>query len=83
MIFVHPLLLLFLAAPVVAVALAWRSTPRRILLISKAAAIAAVIAALAEPVISYSNPRVAVAVLADTSRSLTTDDLTSRELNTA
>ena len=73
--FVHPLLLLLLVAPAAWILLAWRTTPRRSLLILKALSVAAVIVALAEPVFTYSDPRVAVAVLADTSLSLTPDDL--------
>ena len=73
--FEHPLLLLLLAAPAAWIVLAWRSAPRRVLLSLKALAIACVVVALAEPVFRYSDPKVAVAVLADTSLSLTAEDL--------
>ena len=75
MTFAHPALLLLLLLPAAWIVIAWRTTPRRTLLALKAAGVAAVIAGLAEPVFSYSDPKVAVAVLADTSMSLTADDL--------
>jgi uncharacterized protein YegL len=73
--FVHPLALGILLLPAVWVAMAWRSAPKRGLLLLKALSIAAVIAALSQPVVHYDDPRLAVAVLADTSASVTNDDL--------
>jgi Ca-activated chloride channel family protein len=73
--FTHPLLFLLLLLPAAWIVLAWRTAPRRSLLILKAAGMVAIVAALAEPVFTYSDPKVAVAVLVDTSLSLTPDDL--------
>jgi secreted protein with Ig-like and vWFA domain len=75
MTFANPALLLLLVLPAAWIVLAWRNSPRPILLVLKAAGIAAVIAALSQPVITYADPKVAVAVLADTSLSVTSDDL--------
>jgi len=54
----------------------WRSAPRPVLLLLKALSLSAIILALAEPVLRYNDPKVAVAVLADTSASITPEDLT-------
>jgi uncharacterized protein YegL len=72
----HPLFLVFLAIPIAWVAVAWRSASRRSLVLLKAITISLIVLALAEPAYQYEDSRVAVAVLADTSSSLTQDDLT-------
>jgi uncharacterized membrane protein len=53
----------------------WRHTVRRTALILKALALAAIIVALAEPSISVPETRAAVAMLVDTSASMTPNDL--------
>jgi uncharacterized membrane protein len=70
-------MLLLLFAPAGWLIAAWRKTPQRRLLTLKVLSVAAVIAALSEPVLRYDDPKLAVAVLADTSASLTADDLGS------
>lgn len=67
--------LIFAMLPVVWAAREWRGTVRRGALLLKAATFLAIIAALAEPRIAFSDTKVAVAILADTSRSLTPQDL--------
>jgi uncharacterized membrane protein len=70
--------LLLLILPAAWLAWEWRSQPRRAHLVLKAAMIIAVILALSEPSLSYRARKVALAVLVDTSASVTDDDL-SRE----
>jgi uncharacterized membrane protein/uncharacterized protein YegL len=53
----------------------WRRQVRRTPLLLKTAMIAAVIIALAEPVLEYKDRKVALAVLADTSESIAPEDL--------
>src|SRR5215467_283994 len=53
----------------------WNRISRRSAMLLKAGAFMAIIAALAEPRIAFYDNKVAVAVLADTSRSLTRQDL--------
>ena len=67
--------LLFALLPVAWAVRAWAGTNRRGALVLKAASFLAIIAALAEPRIAFYDSKVAVAVLADTSRSLTAQDL--------
>ncbi len=73
----HPWVLAVCLLPVAWVVSVWRATPRRDLLLLKAISILLIIAALAEPVLRYDDRRIAVAVLADTSASLTAADLAS------
>ncbi len=67
--------LLLLALPIAWVAWDWRRQPRHAHLVLKAAMIVAVILALAEPSLSYRGRKVALAVLVDTSASVTDADL--------
>lgn len=67
--------LIFVLAPVLWAAWEWRFSVRRPALALKAATFLLIILALAEPRITFSDTKVAVAILADTSRSLTADDL--------
>jgi len=62
-------------APAVWAAREWRATVRRGALILKAAAFVAIILALAQPRLTFFDTKVAVAILADTSRSVTEQDL--------
>ncbi len=68
----------FLALPIGWLAWEWRRQPRRASLCLKAATMAAVILALAEPSMTYRERKVALAVLVDTSASVSDADL-SRE----
>src|ERR1700694_2756755 len=67
--------LIFTLAPVAWAAWEWRATVRRVPLLLKTAAFLAILIALAEPRITFFDTKVAVAILADTSRSLTPQDL--------
>ena len=67
--------LLFLILPAAWAAWEWRLSGRRGALLLKAAAMAAVIAALAQPVLTVYETKVAVGVLVDTSSSLSAEDL--------
>ncbi|HEX4274148.1 MAG TPA: VWA domain-containing protein [Bryobacteraceae bacterium] len=67
--------LLFLILPLAWAAWGWRRQPRRGHLLLKAGMLAAVILALAEPTYSYRARKVALAVLVDTSASVTDADL--------
>jgi uncharacterized protein YegL len=58
-------------------ALEWRNSARRAALILKAGALAAVLLALAEPRVTFYESRVALAILVDTSASVTPQDLDS------
>jgi Ca-activated chloride channel family protein len=62
-------------APVLWAVREWRATVRRGALILKAAAFVAIILALAQPRLTFFDTKVAVAILADTSRSVTEQDL--------
>ena len=75
MTFDRPWALLFALAPLVWAAWEWRSSVRRPGLILKAAAFLAIFVALAEPRITIYENRVAVAILADTSASVSAADL--------
>ncbi|MEP6716606.1 MAG: VWA domain-containing protein, partial [Terriglobia bacterium] len=67
--------LALLGFPIVWVAWEWRRQTRRIPLLLKAGMIVAVVFALAEPVLQTHDRKVALAVLADTSASITPEDL--------
>jgi Ca-activated chloride channel family protein len=71
----HPVLLWLLALPVFWVAWQWRSGARRGALLLKAAALAAVALALTQPRLNVFESKVAVALLADTSASVSDADL--------
>ncbi len=68
--------LLLLALPLAWLAWDWRRQPRHAHLLLKVAMIVAVILALAEPSLSYRARKVALAVLVDTSASVSDADLT-------
>jgi uncharacterized membrane protein/uncharacterized protein YegL len=67
--------LILALVPVVWAAREWHATIRRGALILKAAAFVAIILALAQPRLTFFDTKIAVAILADTSRSLTEQDL--------
>ena len=67
--------LLLLIVPVAWVVWEWRGESRRTALLLKAAAIMAILLAIAEPKVTFFDTKVAVAILADTSRSLSAQDL--------
>ena len=73
--FDHPWLLLFLLAPVAWAAWDWRDSGRHVALLLKAASFVAIVLALAGPHIVVYESKVAVAMLADTSASVTAADL--------
>jgi len=75
MTFDHAWILIFGLVPVAWAVREWRSTLRRGALLLKAASFLAIITALAQPRLSFYDSKVAVAILADTSRSLTAQDL--------
>ena len=75
MTFARAWVLIFALAPIAWAAFEWRSSGRRLALVLKAAAIACVIVALSEPRLSFSDTKVAVAALVDTSASVSPDDL--------
>jgi uncharacterized membrane protein len=73
--FAHPWLLLLLVLPAAWAAQEWNSSTRRAALLLKAGALAAILAALAMPRIEVYRSKVAVVLLADTSASVTGQDL--------
>jgi len=73
--FNHPWLILPVLAPLVWAVWQWRAAPRRSALVLKAAALAAILLALAQPHLTFNQTRVAVAILADTSASVSPQDL--------
>jgi uncharacterized protein with von Willebrand factor type A (vWA) domain len=75
MIFERAWVLILLVAPMAWLVWEWRRQPRRGHLLLKAAMAAAVILALSQPVYSYRARKVALAVLVDTSASVTDADL--------
>src|SRR5690242_16354293 len=75
MAFAYPLWLLLLIAPIAWLIFDWRRTTGKSRLILKASGMALVILALAEPRLDFQKTKVAVAVLADTSVSVTASDL--------
>ena len=76
--FERPWMLLVAALPLLWLVLRWRSAPHRLAFTLKALALAAILAAVAEPAATLASSRTAVAVLADTSLSVSDADL-SRE----
>jgi uncharacterized membrane protein len=75
MTFEHPWLLLLILLPVCWAAWSWKSSSRRTALLLKAASLAAIAAALAGPRVLVYQSKMAVAMLADTSASVTPADL--------
>src|ERR1019366_8349099 len=75
MAFAHPLWLILLVAPVAWLLYDWPRTTGKPRLILKALAMAFIVTALAEPRLDFEKTQVAVAVLADTSASVTPADL--------
>jgi len=73
--FEHPWVLILLLAPAAWLLWEWRGYLRRAHLVLKAATLALVILALSEPTITVHESKVALAVLADTSASLSDADL--------
>jgi Ca-activated chloride channel family protein len=80
--FAHTWVLGLALLPVAWAAWEWRSAARHGALLLKAAAFVAILLALAEPALTVFENKVAVAILADTSRSLTTQDLQRASLLT-
>jgi hypothetical protein len=73
--FEHPWLLLLSLAPVAWCAYEWRNHSRHLALITKAATLLLIALALAGPVLSWNERKIALAVVADTSASLSPQDL--------
>jgi len=73
--FEHPLALLLLLLPVGWAVWEWRTTSRRAALLLKAATFACVALALSQPRVTVYESKMAVALLADTSSSVSADDL--------
>src|SRR6202171_720043 len=75
MTFDHPWLLLLALAPVAWAVWEWRESGRHLALLLKACSCAAIVLALASPHLVVYETKVAVAMLADTSASVTPQDL--------
>ncbi|HVO98408.1 MAG TPA: VWA domain-containing protein [Bryobacteraceae bacterium] len=75
MTFTRDWILIFAVLPVAWAIFEWRRTQRHLALVLKALSFVAVIVALAEPHISTSETKVALAVLVDTSASVSSTDL--------
>jgi Ca-activated chloride channel homolog len=75
MTFTYPWIAPLALAPLVWAAWQWRSTARRAALLLKAAALSAIVLALAQPRITLEQSRVALAILVDTSASVSPQDL--------
>src|SRR5579862_7325824 len=75
MTFAHPWLLALLLAPLAWVWWEWRNSARRAALILKAASLGAIVLAFAEPRLTFSESKVALAILVDTSASVSPQDL--------
>ena len=75
MTFAHPWLIPLVLVPLLWAAWEWRNSARRGSLAVKAAAIAAIVLALAEPRVTFYESKVAVVILADTSASVSPADL--------
>ena len=76
MTFLHPWLLLLALFPFLWVAYSWRLSMRRLPLALKGLSLAAILVALAQPVVTLPERRTGVVVLVDTSRSISPSDLT-------
>src|SRR5579871_5603136 len=75
MIFDRPWMLALVLLPLAWAVVSWRGTRRKVLLVLKSLALAAILLALALPRITLHPERVAVAVLVDTSASISQPDL--------
>jgi len=75
MTFAHPWLISLALAPLIWAAWEWRNSARRAGLAIKAAALAAILLALAEPRLTFYESKVALAILVDTSASVSQPDL--------
>jgi Ca-activated chloride channel homolog len=75
MTFAHPLLLSLLLLPAAFLVFEWPRTTRKLSLILKAASLMMIAAALAEPVLKMPETKTGVVVLADTSASVSDQDL--------
>ena len=75
MTFAHAWLLPLLLAPLAWAAWEWRNSARRGGLVMKAAALAAILLALAEPRLTFYESKVGLAILVDTSASVSQQDL--------
>lgn len=75
MTFLRDWILIFSVLPIAWAIFEWRRTQRHLALVLKALSFVAVIVALAEPRVSTTETRVAVAVLVDTSASVSSADL--------
>lgn len=75
MTFERPLALLLLILPLLWAGHEWRKTPRKTALVLKALALIAIAVALAAPRLAISETKVALALLVDTSASVTEQDL--------
>src|SRR5579863_7236642 len=75
MVFDRAWVLIFALAPAAWAFREWSETHRRTALLLKTATFVAIIVALAEPRITFFDTKVAVAIVADTSRSVTAQDL--------
>jgi Ca-activated chloride channel homolog len=75
MTFERPWILLFTLLPLIWVWWSWKRSDRRVALLLKGLAFAAIVAALAEPVMTVHTTKVAAAVLVDTSASVSEADL--------
>src|ERR1017187_3598147 len=75
MTFAHPWLIPLALAPLLWAAWEWRNSARRAGLALKAAALAAILLALAEPRLTFYESKVGLAVLVDTSASVSQQDL--------
>jgi Ca-activated chloride channel family protein len=73
----HPWLLPFAFVPLIWAAREWRTSVRRGALVLKAAALAAILLALAQPRLTVYESKVALAILVDTSASVSPQDLDS------
>jgi uncharacterized membrane protein len=75
MTFAHAWLLPLALLPLAWAAWEWRNSARRAGLVVKAAALAAILLAFAEPRVTFSESKVALAILVDTSASVSQQDL--------
>jgi len=77
MTFAHPWLIPLVLAPVLWAAWEWRNSARQAGLVLKAAALAAILLAFSEPHLTFNESKVALAILVDTSASISPQDLES------
>lgn len=75
MTFAHPLFLLLILLPAAWIAWSWRLRGNRVNLLLKAVSLAAIILALAEPIVTLPQTKTAALVLVDTSGSISGNDL--------